>query len=272
MSVLLSALFWGVIACLPARALPPFWAAFQQTYLPKEGTPLTSARCQTCHVSPGGGERNVYGRLIESALKEAQSAVLTPAILKQTEAIDSDGDGWSNGAEITARTLPGDPASHPSGRPKGRTTTPRAAQQAKPTFSSPLLPLHSYHPTIVHFPIALFMFGGLLELLGERKRRPDLRAAGFLNLAVGSLTSLLSVATGFIAAYRNAFALQGILLTHMGLGVASAVGMLATALVGWSAMRRGRERNSPLYWVLLIVSALLVGATGHFGGLFVFGS
>jgi len=256
---------------VPANALPPFWSTFRQTYLPKDGTPLSTARCQTCHVNAAGGARNVYGKLIEATLKAEKATVLTAAILKKTESVDSDEDGWTNGAEIAAVMLPGDPNSHPNGEPPA---TPAAQVSTTPGRSSgsPLLPPHSFHPIIVHFPIALFMFGCILEVLGAWKGRTELCTAGYFNVLIGSLSAPVAATTGFIMVFRRGYPIEGLVLAHLTLALASTAGMLATAYLGRSAARAGRERASRLYWFLLVASAVLVAVAGHLGGMLVYGS
>ncbi len=95
-----------VIAAV-AFALPNDLAVFKTAYNPKEGTPLAGAACLTCHAKmPPTKDLNPYGK---DFLGKGRNA----GALKAIESLDSDKDGFSNIAEITAGTLPGDPASKP---------------------------------------------------------------------------------------------------------------------------------------------------------------
>jgi hypothetical protein len=61
--------------------------------------------CLTCHTS--GSTRNAYGSAFGSANH----------VFAAIEGLDSDGDGFTNIAEINAGTFPGDAASHPAPTP-----------------------------------------------------------------------------------------------------------------------------------------------------------
>ena len=75
--------------------------------------------CKTCHTT--GRSTNTYG----THLKSEFSRMMTPrggnltgldafrAGIRDVEELDSDNDGYSNIAEIRARTFPGDPGDHP---------------------------------------------------------------------------------------------------------------------------------------------------------------
>lgn len=80
--------------------------------------------CTTCHLRPQGGQGwNVFGESLRAGFRAhpgAKFADVLYAVLK--EDADADGDGYPDALEFYARTLPGDPASHP--------TRPVAALQA----------------------------------------------------------------------------------------------------------------------------------------------
>jgi hypothetical protein len=83
-------------------AYDTFLDDFNKKYL-TGGTLLDN--CITCHLSTGT-DLNPYG---DDFLKKG----LSPEALEAIETWDSDGDGFSNKAEISARTFPGDPDSVP---------------------------------------------------------------------------------------------------------------------------------------------------------------
>jgi hypothetical protein len=93
-----------------AHATSGYGTTFKTTYstspLLKAPNPLDSQgrNCAVCHVDPGGGgTRTSYGEAFLSALTGTAAAALAAI-----EALDSDGDGYSNIAEILAGTYPGD--------------------------------------------------------------------------------------------------------------------------------------------------------------------
>lgn len=110
------ALFGGAFSRHPTVALDTFNSVYGT-----KGTKLDT--CSTCHTS--GRLLNSYGndakrkfsimKASDSQTEEAQIVAFVEA-LKAIEPIDSDGDGFSNSEEITARTFPGDPSDHPPKR------------------------------------------------------------------------------------------------------------------------------------------------------------
>ncbi len=92
------------------RAFPEYRRYFQVTY-------GKLVPCELCHSSGGGTERNGYGRDWQRH-KEDLTA------FKSIEALDSDGDGISNGDEIRQGSNPGDEASTPA-HPLSYWTNPR---------------------------------------------------------------------------------------------------------------------------------------------------
>jgi hypothetical protein len=98
-----------------SMALPPFLGVFKSNYKIKDDSTLGKANCGICHVKPP--QLNPYGQDVKKQLEAAKSKMVTPAMLKKIEKLDSDKDGFSNIAEIKADTLPGDPSSKPAGKP-----------------------------------------------------------------------------------------------------------------------------------------------------------
>ena len=94
------ALFWAMIAGQSVFALPAFYKMFKAKYKWTGG-------CNVCHFSKKGGDSpNLYGRaFLHNGMN--QSTFL------RIEETDSDKDGFSNIAELLARSYPGDAASTP---------------------------------------------------------------------------------------------------------------------------------------------------------------
>lgn len=120
-----------------------------------------------------------------------------------------------------------------------------------------------FHPVLVHFPIALLVVGAALRVL----RRED--RAGAVCIHLGAASAVVACVAGFAYLGTDRFhgrALELILL-HRNLGLAATAAAVVASLLQltWGA-RRGAAQL-----VLAGAAALLVGATGHFGGLSVFG-
>jgi len=94
-------------------AKPPFLKVFLATYHINPNSALGRAKCLTCHQPPAPPRRNPYGLDLQAALEAAHARMITPEMLRSIEKKDSDGDGFSNLAEIRAGTLPGDAHSKP---------------------------------------------------------------------------------------------------------------------------------------------------------------
>jgi uncharacterized membrane protein len=239
----------GLSLCVAAHATPDFLKEFKVVY------PGSNATCKTCHTEPP--KRNDFGKAVGAALDETGEQALTKKLLETIEKKDSDGDGFSNIDEINAGTLPGDPKSKPA--PKTETT---ASNEPTKPASSELIPKHSFHPAIVHFPIALLAIAAWLELLSKRKKGDHiLHKASEINLAIGLVTAIGGVITGVAAWLRLGYAIEGDLLIHLLIASTS-------ILVGIGAYY---QRSKPNYLILILISGVLVLAAAHFGGNMVYG-
>ena len=101
-TVLVTVVFLAMIAGLSGTvfAYSSYLTSFNNTY----GTASTVLNtCSLCHPGGNTGSRNPYANAYRSANYDF-AAIAN---------LDSDGDGFTNIAEITARTFPGDPASPP---------------------------------------------------------------------------------------------------------------------------------------------------------------
>ncbi|MCH8061497.1 MAG: hypothetical protein IH861_03235 [Chloroflexi bacterium] len=83
-----------------------------------EGSRLDT--CETCHTSRK--VTNAYGYDLKPAfegkkLTAAEAMEQLQVMIKTIEELDSDGDGYSNIEEVTARTFPGNPDDHPLASP-----------------------------------------------------------------------------------------------------------------------------------------------------------
>ena len=84
--------------------------------------------CGVCHIDPGGGgPRTLYG---EDVFTQLSAGAAIAAALTAVEPHDPDGDTFTNIQEITARTNPSDPASHPTAPPPPPVTAASAGHAA----------------------------------------------------------------------------------------------------------------------------------------------
>ncbi len=87
---------------LPAHANSTWFANFEAAYPAAVGTRIDD--CTMCHTVSGQSARNSYGAAYKTAGHN----------FKTIESADSDGDGFTNLAEITALTFPGNSADKPA--------------------------------------------------------------------------------------------------------------------------------------------------------------
>jgi hypothetical protein len=84
-----------------AAARNPYRKAFFQAYPQAKNTvlddlPSHAGHCGVCHYDfSGGGTRNLYGLAVEATPNRDQADILS------LDGLDSDGDGFNNGTEIT---------------------------------------------------------------------------------------------------------------------------------------------------------------------------
>jgi uncharacterized membrane protein len=266
----ISVLVAGLFAAA-AIATPEQMEAFHTALRLKESFRLYKAECMSCHTKPP--EHNAFGKDVKSALKAGGKDLVTLELIRSLDAKDSDGDGWPNGEEIKQDFLPGDPKSHPAGMPPKATNHEgmMGANMDNPSGKEQSLldryvPKHSFHPLIIHFPIALFLFGAGLEVFGWRRKDPTMRKAGWWALLFGALSTAIAIPTGLMVFLRSGFQWQGTALIHSILAVTATLLMAATVI--W---RRKGAHESLSYFTLLGLAAIAVGAAGHFGALLVYG-
>jgi uncharacterized membrane protein len=126
------------------------------------------------------------------------------------------------------------------------------------------------HPLVVHFPIGLLVAAPVLEICRRRRAETRPGKAGAGCLVLGFLGAAASAASGWSAAEGVAYD-AGQVGLHRWLGVAAAgLALLALITLGWARVKPG-GRALLRYRFALVVSALGVGAAGHFGAELVHG-
>ena len=145
------------------------------------------------------------------------------------------------------------------------------AFEENPGFVGRLLAwLGRFHPVIIHFPIALLIAAALAEGLHAVKHSPGLRTAVYLMVYLGAASAIFAAFLGWLnAAYGSQpESMAQTLALHRWLGTATAVWSVALAWHAWGLEYGGSDRA---FRINLTIAAILVCATGHFGGTLVFG-
>lgn len=253
-----------LLAASLASARPQFLGIARQTLPLRSGGTVDRASCSLCHAPAGPPDLNPFGNHLHQVMNTDGTETLTPALLRSLLSQDSDGDGYLDGEEIAADTLPGDPRSHPK-RHSG--TSDDRAQSAPPKNSLPwacvFLARHAQHPVIAHFPIALFIVSLVLDFFAFLRHDRRLAWAAKLNLQIAAGTSLLTIATGLLA-WQLKFGgapLTGVLMDHL-------IGGLTFAAAAWAMLGIRRKRSEPnaRYLAVAAIGLFAVVVTGHLGG------
>jgi len=136
---------------------------------------------------------------------------------------------------------------------------------------SPTAMLGRFHVVVIHFPIAFLLLGALVEAAGLARKRWGNHGVVRLLTAVGALSAVVAMTLGLLHGSASDYAgtLSWVFWWHRALGIAVTV----AAVVAWFAVeqRARRKGTSRFATAALLVSAILVGAAGHFGGSLVYG-
>jgi len=119
------------------------------------------------------------------------------------------------------------------------------------------------HPLIVHFPIALFVTGFLIDGLGWVMRRENLKKVGLVLVFLGALGTVPAVVTGLAVEETIEEQLESVpggeaaLEAHEGLAIPTA-GVLLGAVV----LRLGLGTGRWAWGRWLLIAYLIVGVLG----------
>jgi len=136
-------------------------------------------------------------------------------------------------------------------------------------------PLPSWHPLVVHFPIALVLSATALLLAARLLRNESLAATvatvGTWNLCLGAAAALFALATGLGAVLD----LHVSAAVHQAISVHVKWAMLTTLLLVLLAVWRGagsasRSRPSWIFLIVLIAASFTLSYTAYRGGKNVF--
>lgn len=263
-SIIWATAFTLTLLCAgPAGAKPEYLDVLTSTYK-AQSAQFQTRSCSNCHVSDSDFTRNPYGKLVGMALAQAGTKDLSPAILHQIENQALPGSGRTILASIDAGAAPADTST-------GGRSGAAASAVGPPPAQKSWFPDYAFHPAVVHFPIALFVAGVVLDALGLLRRQRALLLAGWFNLLFAAVTSLAGLASGYTALRLMHVPFAGIIRQHILTAVAATV--IMWVLVALRVHRH--EKMSPqlrtLYYVLAAAGLLLVSYAGHLGGEFVYG-
>jgi len=133
---------------------------------------------------------------------------------------------------------------------------------------SALLAKHAQHVVLVHFPIALVVMSFVFDVLAVWRRKAALAVAAFYNLAGAAITSVPTVVTGLLAwQWQLAGArLKGVLRLHLIFALTSTALIWFLWAMRWRDRKLSAQSPGPLYFVLGLITLVMIALTGHLGG------
>lgn len=131
--------------------------------------------------------------------------------------------------------------------------------------------LGRFHPLLVHLPIGFLLALVVLELVDLVTRNAAVQSATRVLAWLGAGAAVLAVVAGGLLAYPNQYS-EELLFRHRWLGIFTAVA--AVWIVAWKLCRPRKERHgwSFVYHPLMLITVILLGGAGHYGGALTHGS
>ncbi len=132
--------------------------------------------------------------------------------------------------------------------------------------------LGKLHVLAVHLPIGLLSFAAFFELVGWWRKAPVWHTVSQFNFVAGSVAALSAAPLGWLAAANANYSpdLQDTLQVHRWLGVTTALLALGGLILLWLEKRSPSPRPT-LYRILILLVAIIVPLTAHFGGSLIYG-
>lgn len=126
-----------------------------------------------------------------------------------------------------------------------------------------LLARHAQHVVLIHFPIALFLIGVLIDLSSRVTKNSSVAAAARLNLTAAAISIVPVYLTGWLAWHfaLEGHPIRGVLLYHV---VAASITSALVLSVCW--LRSRMRVRLALVLFLELVAAISISITAHLGG------
>lgn len=119
------------------------------------------------------------------------------------------------------------------------------------------------HPMIVHFPLAFLMAASLFILLHLLFEKPAFEITSFYLLILGAISSPFAMVTGLLTWWVN-YRLKLTLFVKRKIQFSILLLILEMILIIWRSLTPAI--TNPLYFILMILLAPIVGLLGYYGG------
>lgn len=129
------------------------------------------------------------------------------------------------------------------------------------------LRLHEIHPSLVHYPLALFPAAVVADLLGRLTGSRTLMSVGKGLMPIAAGSAALAGAAGLVAqeAVKANGVAQDVLATHRNMNL----GLIAASMA-MSAMRARRQKPSAAYLLAGLAGMAAMSFTAYLGGKMVY--
>ena len=126
-------------------------------------------------------------------------------------------------------------------------------------------------PVLVHFPIALIVAAFGCELVSMAMHLREWHVAAVANLRIGAVFAVASAIAGWIFAWSPMVDMSPSLEWHRWVGACATLAAVG-AVLSAHLSADSSSHSTWLYRVALGTAAVLVGVTGHLGGVLVWGA
>jgi uncharacterized membrane protein len=268
--------FLAVVAALAMRP-----GAAPAGDLAAEVRTVFAARCTACHGPDLPKPKGRFGYVLDLARVAGNREMVVPGAPEESEMWelvrrgemppeDSPTGPLTAGQKEVIRAWIAAGAPAPASDVAVTVSPPDAASSGATALTRTLRRLGRLHVVLVHFPIALLIAAAAGEAWSAWRRCSTPAAAVHFCVLLGASGAVTTAALGWLHAWGGAGAgMPAPLGLHRWLGTATAGWAVLTAVLSARDNRRGVR--SGRFRVAILVAAILVGATGHFGGVLVFG-
>jgi uncharacterized membrane protein len=126
------------------------------------------------------------------------------------------------------------------------------------------------HPLLVHFPIALILLAAAAEIVAAVTDAAPWHVVAIASLRVGAISAVTAASAGWLMARMPGVDPSATLEWHRWLGTTTAVVAVMAVWVTTAGERSKATRW--IDWFALLSAAACVAATGHLGGMLVWGA